>query len=320
MELEPSKILSFPKDPALSWIEAYQQECLKHLPSGTVTVYVSILRQFLRWGTEPTKKGEAFQPDHLTTLMIERYLFDLANQGYSFAHRKRVKSVITHFCQWLVDEREMLTQNPARGIKLTQPSEAKLTSPRMLSPQQRAILQNLAGQDDLRGQALFGLGYWAGCRVTDLTHLLMEHTHVGAKSGWLHLGDPSGKGRDIDLMNEARRPLHVYLQKRARDEPSPYVFPSQRNVRLTEAGLHHWFRSLKQRATPEEQAVIADIGFHDLRDDFVHRALSAGWTLEEIAYYLGHMTLRGTPAVQTMIRYTQITRAQVKEKLKALKG
>src|SRR5689334_2795053 len=132
MESEPSKILSFPKDPALSWTEAYQQECLKHLPSGTVAVYVSILRQFLRWVTERTKKGEAFQPDHLTASMIERYLFDLANQGYSFTHRKRVKSVIIHFCQWLVDERGILSQNPARNIKLAQPSEARFTSPRML--------------------------------------------------------------------------------------------------------------------------------------------------------------------------------------------
>jgi site-specific recombinase XerD len=320
MEPEPSKILAFPKDPALSWIEAYQQECFNHLPSGTVAVYVSILRQFLRWVTERAKKGEAFQPDYLTTSMIERYLFDLANQGYSFTHRKRVKSVTTHFCQWLVDEREVLSQNPARGVKLPQPSEARSTSPSMLSPQQRVILQNLVKQDDLRGQALFALGYWAGCRVTDLTHLLMEHTHVGAKSGWLHLGEPSGKVRDIDLVSEARRPLHAYLQKRARDEPSPYVFTSQRSARLTEAGLHHWFRSLKQQAMPEEQAVIADVSFHDLRDDFVHRALSAGWTLEEIAYYLGHITLRGAPAVQTTIRYTQMTQAQVKEKLKMLKG
>jgi hypothetical protein len=66
--------------------------------------------------------------------------------------------------------------------------------------------------------------------------------------------------------------------------------------------------------------VIADISFHDLRNDFVHRAFSAGWTLEEIAYYLGHITLRGTPAAQTTVRYTQTTRAQIKEKLKALKG
>jgi integrase len=145
-------------------------------------------------------------------------------------------------------------------------------------------------------------------------------SRLGAKSGWLHLGEPSSKVREIDLANEARRPLYAYLQKRAHDEPSPYVFTSQRSERLSEAGLHHWFRSLKQQAISEEQAAIADISFHDLRDGFVHRALSAGWTLEEIAYYLGHITLRGTPAVQTAIRYTQMTRAQIKEKLKALEG
>jgi integrase len=66
--------------------------------------------------------------------------------------------------------------------------------------------------------------------------------------------------------------------------------------------------------------LIAPISFHDLRDDFAFRALSAGWTLEETAYYLGHVTLRGTPAVQTTVRYTQMTRTQVKEKLKVLKG
>jgi site-specific recombinase XerC len=231
-----------------------------------------------------------------------------------------VKSVITHFCQWFVDEQRVLSQNPARAVKLTRPSASEQMPPRTLSPQQRSILQNLVKQDDLRGQALFALGYWAGCRVTDIAHLLLEYTHVGAKSGWLHLGEPSSKVRDIDLVNEARRPLYTYLQKRARDEPSPYVFTSQRSARLSEAGLHHWFRSLKQQATPEEQAVITDISFHDLRDDFVHRSLSAGWTLEEIAYYLGHITLRGTPAVQTTLRYTQTTRAQVKEKLKMLKG
>jgi len=320
MESESSKILSFPKDTGTIWIEAYQQTCLAYLPSGTVAVYVSILRHFTRWIMERAKKAEGFQPNHLTPSLIERYLLDLSSQGYSFHHCKRVKSVITHFCQWLVDEKRTLSQNPARGVKLVRPPVSKPTSPRTLSPQQRTILQDLVRQDDLRGQALFALGYWAGCRVVDLTHLLIEDTHVGAKSGWLHLGEPSSKARDIDLVNEARRPLHAYLQKRARDEPSPYVFTSQRNARLSEAGLHHWFRSLKQQATTGEQTVIANISFHDLRDDFASRALSAGWTLEEIAYYLGHVTLGGTPAVQTTIRYTQITRVQVKEKLKALKG
>lgn len=320
MESESSKILSFPQNTALTCIEAYQQACLAHLPSGTVAVYVSILRQFTQWVTERTKKREEFQPNALTSSIVERYLFNLSAQGYSFSHCKRVKSVLLNFCQWLVDEQRTLSHNPVRGVKLVQPSSSEPASPRTLSPQERAILQSLIKQDDLRGQALFALGYWAGCRVVDLTHLLMEHTHVGGRTGWLHLGESTEKVRDIDLVNEARGPLHAYLQKRGHDESSPYVFTSQRSARLSEAGLHHWFRSLKQQAPPDEQALIATISFHDLRDDFASRALSAGWTLEETAYYFGHVTLRGTPAVQTTVRYTQMTRAQVKEKLKLLKG
>ena len=70
----------------------------------------------------------------------------------------------------------------------------------------------------------------------------------------------------------------------------------------------------------EQWELIADLSFHDLRHDFAHRAREAGWTLEEIAYYLGHVTVKGTPAIQTTARYTQVSRAQVKEKLKGLKG
>ena len=45
-----------------------------------------------------------------------------------------------------------------------------------------------------------------------------------------------------------------------------------------------------------------------------------GWVLEEIAYYLGHVTMKGTPAIQTTVRYMQVSRAHVKEKLKLMKG
>jgi len=174
--------------------------------------------------------------------------------------------------------------------------------------------------DDLRGEALFALGYWAGCRVSDVAHLLKEHTHVGPKIGWLHIGYKGGKFRDIDLLNQARRPLFEYLQRGGRDPDSPYIFTSQRNRQLTEAGIHHWFRALKQRANKDQWENVADLSFHDLRHDFAHRARAAGWTLEEVAYYLGHVTKKGTSAIQTTARYTQVSRAQVKEKLKEIKG
>jgi integrase len=60
--------------------------------------------------------------------------------------------------------------------------------------------------------------------------------------------------------------------------------------------------------------------FHDLRHDFGHRARAGGWELEEVAYYLGHITKSGISAVQTTILYTQVSREQVKRKLKEVKG
>jgi DNA-binding transcriptional MerR regulator len=69
-----------------------------------------------------------------------------------------------------------------------------------------------------------------------------------------------------------------------------------------------------------ERSGQAESTFHDLRHNFTHQAREAGWTLEEVAYYLEHVTTRASPAIQTTVRYTQVSRAQVKEKLKFLKG
>ncbi len=130
----------------------------------------------------------------------------------------------------------------------------------------------------------------------------------------------AAKRGDIDLLNSVRRPLYAYLQQADRDQDSAYVFNSQRAARFTEAGIHHWFRSLKAQANKEEWTLIHDITFHDLRHDFAHRARAAGWTIEEVAYYLGHVTKKGTPAIQTTARYTQVSREHVKDKLRLISG
>lgn len=88
--------------------------------------------------------------------------------------------------------------------------------------------------------------------MSDVAHLLVGHTHVGPKIGWLHVGHKGEKFRDIDVLNEARRPLYDYLQHGRRERISPYVFTSQRGPRLTEDGIHQWFGGLKHHANHEE--------------------------------------------------------------------
>lgn len=85
-------------------------------------------------------------------------------------------------------------------------------------------------------------------------------------------------------------------------------------------GLSHVPSRLKAQATTDPWGLIQSLTFHDLRHDFAHRAREAGWGLEEMAYYLGHVTKKGAPATQTTARYTQVSRRQVKDKLRQIKG
>src|SRR5436305_2915321 len=58
--------------------------------------------------------------------------------------------------------------------------------------------------------------------------------------------------------NQARRPLFEYLQHGGRDPESPYIFTSQRNQQLTEAGIHHWFRALKQQVSKDQWEKVVE--------------------------------------------------------------
>ena len=286
--------------------------------AGTVDAYARILHQLTQWIAARPGNAGAFRPEAFTRTGLETYLAELGAAHYSVSHRARIKAVASGFARWLIEEKEVLRHNPARGVEI--PAQAIL-APRGLDVDQRYVLRELVEQaEDPRGAALFALGYWAGCRVSDVSWLLIEHTHVSPKQGWLHVGHKGGKQREIDLINEARKSLRTYLDHGGRDPESPYVFCSQRSERLSEAGIHHWFRTLKARATKDQWPLIAEVTFHDLRHDFAHRARAAGWTLEEVAYYLGHVTKKGTPAIQTTARYTQVGREQVRAKLRHLGG
>lgn len=87
--------------------------------------------------------------------------------GYGASHRLRAKSAISGFCVWLIEEKGLLRRNPARGVEI--PSQ-QILAPRRLSPDQRYVLKNLAERDGkVRSEAIFALGYWAGCQVPDVS-------------------------------------------------------------------------------------------------------------------------------------------------------
>ena len=147
----------------------------------------------------------------------------------------------------------------------------------------------------------------------------MAQTHVGPQQGWLSVDHDGRKGREIDLLPQACKPLYAYLQT-TRGSPRSYVFASQRSERLTEEGIYYWFRALKAQASSGQWEVIGELTFHNLRSDFAQRAREASWSLEEVAFYLGNITREGLPAIQSVVPTVQVSREQLKHKLNNIKG
>ena len=73
-------------------------------------------------------------------MALESYLAHLDASGHSVSHRARVKSAVSGFARWLIEEKNLLRRNPAHGLTL--PAQP-LLAPRQLSPDQRYVFKSL---------------------------------------------------------------------------------------------------------------------------------------------------------------------------------
>ena len=307
------------------WIYEYRDHALVGKQEETVAAYVRILRQVAQWiAGRPENQGQ-FSPGLLTPQAVAAYMSEQA-KVYTPGHLKRVRSVLNGFSLWLIARGE-LDIVPTRGISL--PARIQV-APLALTEQQRAVLTALVERRaDPRGKALFYLGYAAGCRVSELSHLLLEHTAVDAQEGRLRVGVPGGVERTILLANEAREALYAYLTSGKRAQ-SAYVFTSQRERpkvphgdrdgwRLRESAIHAWFQKLRESALPEERDLLGGLTFHNLRRDFEFRAREAGFTEDELATYLGRGHGRGSTANKAQVSRAGADPEQLRRKLHKLR-
>jgi len=357
-------LMRFPGASEQRWIEIYIAEELAHLDAKTQYAYARILTDFALWVAKQPGSQSQFSPKAITKTAVHTYFNEKKSERkpltkaelsrlvvpislqeqplrYSPTSLNRIKVALNGFLLWLIERGDLLT-NPVKGLVIPRMAARP---PRFLNENERYALKNIVERmtapqikkknevvaGDLRGAAIFALGYYAGLRVSDVSHLLVRDTHVGPKVGWIHAGYKRETYRDLDLLNAARGPLYDFLHQGKREGTSAYVFTSQRRKkeipegdedawRLTEDGIHQWFQDVRAAATVDEAELIDDITFHDLRHDFGHRLREQGWALEEVAYYLGHVNADGTPSIQTTVRYTQVGREQVKQKIRMVQS
>jgi len=321
---------------SLKVIDEYSGADLGNLAPGTVDAYVRVLRQVAVFLASVRGGDLLFHPEDLTEAVVAAYIGDLGERGFSWGHQRRVLSVLNQFCNWLI-ARGTLATNPTRGVTIgPQPPPG----PRELTEGQRGTLRRLVAQSaspgkgrggDLRGAAMFALGYWAGCSVGEISSLLKAQTHLEAGVGWVRIGGARGRSRAIPLREEVYEALTKYLVSGTRFQTSAYLFTSQRETlpvpageldgwRLGEAAIYAWWKGVKAWAEAAEWPAIHEVAFLDLRHDFEQRAREAGWQREELAAYLGNTPRQRRLAGRRSPGETPTLRDDLTRKLQLIEG
>src|SRR5205823_10154559 len=136
-----------------SLVGGYEQ-FLSGKAEGTTDAYLRTVRHLIAWVAQrPGNEGQ-FQPAQLTQMTVELYLSHLEQEGLSLNHRARVKSTISNFANFLIEEKGLLQRNPTRGINL--PPVPQIASGE-LSEDQRNILGSLVEQEGNRRGSTGGL-------------------------------------------------------------------------------------------------------------------------------------------------------------------
>ncbi len=113
--------MTSPIDDAFEEVVALLDEYKQFLSGkaqGTTDAYLRTVRQVMGWVAQLPGNAGRFQPPQLTQRTVEKYLTHLEQEGLSLHHRARVKSTISNFAQFLIEEKGLLQRNPTRGIDL----------------------------------------------------------------------------------------------------------------------------------------------------------------------------------------------------------
>src|SRR6266568_1626918 len=129
----------------------HSQSCASKA-EGTIEAYLRTVCHVMEWVAACPGNSGYFQPYQLTKTVVELYLASLEQEGHTVNHRARVKSTISSFARWLMEEKGLFQWNPTRRVGI--PSQ-QILAPRQLSEDQHYILRTLVEQEnDRRGAAL----------------------------------------------------------------------------------------------------------------------------------------------------------------------
>jgi site-specific recombinase XerD len=120
---------------------------------------------------------------------------------------------------------------------------------------------------------------------------------ITPRKGFLYVKGKGDKDRTIPLCKELRETLTRYLESR-KDNPSSFVFPSQRSEQSTTRAIQLVIEGYGDRLQ------MPHLTCHTLRHTFGHDLAVQHVPLDVIARLMGHCKADGSPNIAMTMKYT----------------
>ncbi|MFN3193404.1 MAG: site-specific tyrosine recombinase XerD [Aureliella sp.] len=278
------------------FVDYLRSEC--HLAENTVQAYGRDIRRFLNW-----KKSRKLN---------QLKLADLSDFVESLQGKTLAASSISRI---IVSTRMFFKYLQLEGIIKDNPSELLATQktweriPKAINT--AAVERFLAAPKKYdtywqRDVAILELLYATGCRVSEVSYLLLANIHL--EEGFCLVEGKGSKQRMVPIGERARKAMGLYLDELRPDlvrekppEQCPWLILSRTGKRLRREAIWELVKRYAVRA-----GIDPDVSPHTMRHSFATHMLGGGADLRQIQELLGHAS------IQTTQIYTQVESSRLK--------
>lgn len=257
---------------------------------NTVRAYRDDLGQFARWYAD--RDGRAPELAELVKRDLLAWREHLESRGgnagrpASASTVARKMSAVKSFFAWCRDQDKGVRFEPPKARRQRTKPEPKSLS----VEEQRALLKAAEVAQDPRDIAILQVGLEGGLRVSEMEAQEVEDIKIGERKGTMHIREGKGRTeRRIPLSRDLRLALLEHLGGRRRGP----LFEG-RDGPLCVSSLQKIACKYAAAAQVGRSRGIKGFSIHRLRHTCARRLIEAGWTLPDVAAFLGHADIKTT--------------------------